>query len=418
MATPGRLTFLYPQLFRTGALWSEPAAARVARKPRRHVAPHSSQPSCCAHTASAPFSSSASRRQAAFVKYGKAVEPQPLHEETPTTSSDPKPSADPKPNAAPAEKQQQQPEKSEPTTPTEGVPDGPKTAPSSGTPEQLPTAAAAKTGSDPTADKSSTTTPMETILYMEPPSSDHTTRLLTDPDHGNGRPPHLQPPPYVHHFDSYSLVKQLSAGGYTLTQAITAMKAVRGLLATNLDVAQAGLVSKSDVENESYLFRAACSELSTEVKNNRRVADEQLRQQRTHLLHEVDILTQRLNQELLTLNDNVRGMFNDRKMAVREEQKAVDSRIQQINYKISVMLNSDARSDIEALRWVLIRRSVVGILFMAVATLGTLRYATFVNHERQKEVDRKKREAEEARRHDGTRDGAPAPMAAEILAAN
>lgn len=223
------------------------------------------------------------------------------------------------------------------------------------------------------------------------------------------------------------------------------MKAVRGLLASNLDVAQAGLVSKSDVENETYLFRAACSELSTEVKNNRRVADEQLRQQRTHLLHEVDILTQRLNQELLTLNDNVRGMFNDRKMAVREEQKAVDSRvgfsspasfqkdkeppkrrrltdmrrqIQQINYKISVMLNSDARSDIEALRWVLIRRSVLGILFMAVATLGTLRYATYVNHERQKEADRKKREAEEARRHDGTRDGAPAPMAAEILMAN
>ncbi|KAK3504520.1 hypothetical protein B0T13DRAFT_6466 [Neurospora crassa] len=416
MATPGRLTFLYPQLFRTGALWSEPAAARVARKPRRHVAPLSSQPSCCAHTASAPFSSSASRRQAAFVKYGKAVEPQPLHDEVPTTPSDPKPSAGPNPNAVPAEKQQS--EKSEPTTPTEGVPDAPKAASSSGgTPEQPPTAAAARTGSDPTADKKSTT-PMETILYMGPPPSDNTTRLLTDSDNGNGRPPHLQPPPYVHHFDSYSLVKQLSAGGYTLTQAITAMKAVRGLLASNLDVAQAGLVSKSDVENETYLFRAACSELSTEVKNNRRVADEQLRQQRTHLLHEVDILTQRLNQELLTLNDNVRGMFNDRKMAVREEQKAVESRIQQINYKISVMLNSDARSDIEALRWVLIRRSVVGILFMAVATLGTLRYATYVNHERQREADRKKREAEEARRHDGTRDVAPAPFAAEILAAN
>lgn len=414
MATPGRLTFLYPQLFRTGALWSEPAAARAARKPRRHVAPLPSQQSCCAHTVSAPFSSSASRRQAAFVKYGKAVEPQPLHDETPTPP-DPSLTADSKPNAAATGKQQ--PAKSEPTTPKEEVADAPKAAQSSENPEQPPTAAAAKTSSDPAASKKNTT-PMETILYMEPPPSDHTTRLLTDPDNGNGRPPHLQPPPYVHHFDSYSLVKQLSTGGYTLPQAITAMKAVRGLLASNLDVAQAGLVSKSDVENETYLFRAACSELSTEVKNNRRVADEQLRQQRTHLLHEVDILTQRLNQELLTLNDNVRGMFNDRKMAVREEQKAVDSRIQQINYKISVMLNSDARSDIEALRWVLIRRSVLGILFMAVATLGTLRYATYVNHERQKEAERKKREAEEARRHDGTRDVAPAPMAAEILAAN
>jgi hypothetical protein len=67
--------------------------------------------------------------------------------------------------------------------------------------------------------------------------------------------------------------------------------------------------------------------LSTEIKNNRRLEEEQLRQQRTHLQHEVDILTQSLNQEVHTLNDNVRGSFNDRKMAVREEQKSVESSV-------------------------------------------------------------------------------------------
>ena len=78
---------------------------------------------------------------------------------------------------------------------------------------------------------------------------------------------------------------------------------------------------------ETYLFSAACSELSTEVKNNGRIADEEMRQKRTLLQHEVDILTQSLNQEVLTLNDNVRGTFNDRKIAVREEQKAVESTV-------------------------------------------------------------------------------------------
>lgn len=232
------------------------------------------------------------------------------------------------------------------------------------------------------------------------------------------RPPHLTPPPYVHHFDSYSLVKHLSANEYTPKQSIQVMKAIRTILAQNLDVAQSGLVSKSDVENEAYLFKAACSELSAEVRNNRRVADEQMRQQRTHLQHEVDILGQQLNQDLLTLTDNVRGMFNDRKMAVREEQKAVESRIQQINYKISVMLNSDAKSDIEGLRWVLIRRSVLGIIFMAVLTLGTLRYATFVSHQRQREAAQKEKEKEERRRSNGTHDHSPAPEAAQILAAS
>ncbi|KAK5664359.1 hypothetical protein OQA88_582 [Cercophora sp. LCS_1] len=316
-----------------------------------------------------------------------------------------------------------------------------------------------------------TSGPIDTLLHMEPPAPGSPTITFntdstkdpsphppnaaaeaeaeanTKANNGSGTnrlAPHLHPPPYVHHFDSYSLVKQLETGGYSLNQSITAMKAVRGLLATNLDVAQSELVSKSDVENETYLFRAACSELSTEVKNNRRVADEHLRQQRTLLQHEVDILQQHLNQELLTLNDHVRGMFNDRRMAVREEQKAVDSRvwllslclicpsarirsanggsqIQQINYKISVMLNSDAKSEIEALRWVLIRRSVLGIVFMAVLTLGTLRYATHVNQERKKEAERlareREREAEESKKPNGKIDATSAPEAAEILAA-
>lgn len=78
---------------------------------------------------------------------------------------------------------------------------------------------------------------------------------------------------------------------------------------------------------ETYLFRAACSELGTEVKNNQRIADEEMRQKRTLLQHEVDILSQSLSQEVLTLNDNVRGMFNDRKIAVREEQKGVESTV-------------------------------------------------------------------------------------------
>ncbi|SPJ73600.1 uncharacterized protein FTOL_03330 [Fusarium torulosum] len=252
--------------------------------------------------------------------------------------------------------------------------------------------------------------PLEAVLHMEPPKTTATTTARLGPT--------MSPPPYVHHFDTYSLVKQLQDGGYSQEQATTSMKAIRTLLAENLEIAQSSLISKSDVENETYLFTAACSELSTEIKNNRRLEEEQLRQQRTHLQHEVDILNQSLNQEVHALNDNVRGSFNDRKMAVREEQKVVESAVQQINYKISIVLSSDAKSEIEAVRWILIRRSVLGILFMAVLTLGTLRYATYVSHERQREVDRIKKEEEEKRRNGGKQDRATDADAIAILAAN
>lgn len=232
----------------------------------------------------------------------------------------------------------------------------------------------------------------------------------------------MTPPPYVHHFDSYSLVRQLEDSGYQRPQAITAMKAVRALLAFHLAVAQRSLVSKSDVENEAYLFKAACAELGIEVRNQRRRADEQTRQQRALLQHEVDIAGQSVNQELVTLNDTVRGLFNDRKMAVREEQKAAESAIQKLNYKITIMLNSETRSEIERLRWVLIRRSVLGIIFMAVVTLATLRYASYRSHEKKREAEKAAREAEalaEALRNIDIRSDLSAPPdAAEILTAN
>lgn len=52
-----------------------------------------------------------------------------------------------------------------------------------------------------------------------------------------------------------------------------------------------------------------------------------MRRERTHLQHETDILTQQMNQEILTLKDNLKGMFDDRKMGVRSEQRDVASKV-------------------------------------------------------------------------------------------
>jgi hypothetical protein len=83
-----------------------------------------------------------------------------------------------------------------------------------------------------------------------------------------------------------------------------------------------------------------------------------------------------------------------------------------------VTLNSDAKSDIEGLRWVLIRRSVVGIIFMVVFTLGIIRYATYMSHQRKKEAEEREREAQEAKKHDARTDSSMGPETVEILAAN
>jgi len=63
---------------------------------------------------------------------------------------------------------------------------------------------------------------------------------------------HLAPPPFTHHFDTYSLAKGLEGSGFTKGQAVAVMKGVRGLLSNNLEVAKENLVSKSNVENVYY----------------------------------------------------------------------------------------------------------------------------------------------------------------------
>lgn len=183
----------------------------------------------------------------------------------------------------------------------------------------------------------------------------------TGPSSSQNKPPHLSPAPYVHHFDTYSLVLDLSKGGYTNEQSITIMKAVRTILQGNLDYAKQSLTSKSDIENETYLFKAACSELQQSLQSARNSEVQRQRASRTQLEHEADILSQRLNQELSGMKDDIKGMFNDHKMATREQQRTIDTSVQELNYKITVSLNSDGKSEIEGLRWILTRRAALTI---------------------------------------------------------
>jgi Protein of unknown function (DUF1640) len=203
--------------------------------------------------------------------------------------------------------------------------------------------------------------PMDAVLQMPPPSEMGLARLPPD---GHGIP-HLEPTTYIHHFDTYTLVKNLVEGGFSEEQAVTVMKAIRGILQDKLDLAENTLTSKSDSENEEYLFKAACSELRSSLEASRNLEVESQRTSRTHLQHEVDILNLRINQELAKLNDELKGMWNDHKMTTREQQQSQDTGIQELNYKIAVSLASDGKSETEGLRWVLTRRAALAIAFSA-----------------------------------------------------
>jgi hypothetical protein len=86
--------------------------------------------------------------------------------------------------------------------------------------------------------------PLDRVIDMNSPN-------LPEDD----KPPHLQAPRYVHHFDTFSLVRDLQKGGFTEKQTVDIMKAIRGLLAENMNLARRALVSKSNVENVCSAWR-------------------------------------------------------------------------------------------------------------------------------------------------------------------
>lgn len=222
--TPGRLTFLYPHLFRAvraGGVSSTPRLPGLVR---------------CNGTF-------AKRR-------GKAVDPSPLLGDQMKTINLPPPGEgtedgriaeapqgtdqgyDTIPVVEEEAKTSETPQASETTAKTEP----PK--------EEKKEETAAQERTKKVREEAKQSGPLEAVLHMEPPEK------------VAGQHPTIKPPPYVHHFDSYSLVKQLQDGGYTQEQATTAMKGIRTLLAQNLDVAQSSLVSKSDVSNVRFTSAA------------------------------------------------------------------------------------------------------------------------------------------------------------------
>ncbi|KAL8995166.1 MAG: hypothetical protein Q9169_005051 [Polycauliona sp. 2 TL-2023] len=374
MSVP-RLTFLYPHLFRPRKIRKPTAVSRLLNESRR-------QP----HTAG--ISTTARREQEAYPqRYGPAAEaqlPPPAQPPVPNDLGRDQSLAgaiekEVKPPAAPKQDEQ----KAGEGTVNEDKPtkDQKEASPTAKPPIAEPSAKTLDASESHPKETLSTpqeaaSQPLDTVLHRSTPDQS------TPSDQ---KPPHLQAPPYIHHFDTFTMTTSLQTGGFTPRQSVTLMKAVRGLLATNLSLARAGLISKSDVENEIYLFRAACSELRTEISNARRTSQRTSSSQLSHLTHEVEILSQRLTQESSKLKDDLRGMLDDRRMAARMEQQGVEQRIQELNYKIAVALKSDCKSEVEGLRWVLTRRVAMAIGGMAVLILGSLRFATYKMHVRDQE---------------------------------
>jgi len=92
------------------------------------------------------------------------------------------------------------------------------------------------------------------------------------------------------------------------------------------------------------------SELRTEVKTLRHNEAAAERSEIITLQKELDSLNQKTREDLENLRNDVTIEMNNRKLATRAEQQAMESKIQDLNYNFTKRL-ADMRTEAEAQKW-------------------------------------------------------------------
>ncbi|CAO3630906.1 unnamed protein product [Cunninghamella echinulata] len=149
------------------------------------------------------------------------------------------------------------------------------------------------------------------------------------------------------------------------------MKGIKYKLRESTALLRKQLLLRSDLENESYLFKAELSELRTEIQVMRRNDTQMLQTEAAMITREVEALAQRLREDVSTMKNEVTLDMNNRKNETQEEQKAIDMKIQEINNKFTVQMG-EVRTELEAVRWETIWKGMAGVVGagMGIATLG------------------------------------------------
>ncbi|KAI8991287.1 hypothetical protein BDF20DRAFT_812620 [Mycotypha africana] len=210
-----------------------------------------------------------------------------------------------------------------------------------------------------------------------------------------------------HHFDTYELLTQLEQQGFTRKQAEVLMKGIKFRLRECTASMKQQLLLTSDLENESYLFKAALSELRTEVQVMRRNDMQKLQTELSVITREVEALEQKLNESMAEMKNEIQMDLNNRKNETKEDQKTMELKIQETNNKFTIRLG-DIRTEIEAIRWETIWKGLAGVFLagFSIASIGYLlaKYSTRKAERLKLEMERKKKAMEEEANRAGTAD--------------
>ncbi|KAJ2161114.1 hypothetical protein GGF46_001703 [Coemansia sp. RSA 552] len=169
-------------------------------------------------------------------------------------------------------------------------------------------------------------------------------------------------------FNTHGLVNRLLDAGLAQEQAVLVMTLVKYKVYEGMERIKANMLTKSDLESDAYLFRAALQELRTETQMIRKNDQAILESQAAAINREIESLMQRLNDEVSNLRADIEIEVSNHKHDSNQEMKSLDMELHALANKYQVVLG-EMKTEIETVKLESIRR---GLLAAVVTTLVLL----------------------------------------------
>ncbi|KAH8106198.1 hypothetical protein BXZ70DRAFT_1037990 [Cristinia sonorae] len=191
------------------------------------------------------------------------------------------------------------------------------------------------------------------VLANPPPQVD-TGSKLPGPTQAIPRRLYSNPPFHTHRF-----VVELEKSFPTQT-ARSLMRAVRALLIDRIGKVKRDALTLKDLESQAYLFRAALSELRTEMTMRARNGSAPMRTATSALRREVDALDGRMKEDIGTLKHEIQMDLDSRKNEAKNDLKRQAIQHEELLNKSLITLG-ELRTLSETVRWDNMRNSVIAL---------------------------------------------------------
>ncbi|KAI0346758.1 hypothetical protein BDW22DRAFT_1341747 [Trametopsis cervina] len=160
-------------------------------------------------------------------------------------------------------------------------------------------------------------------------------------------------------FDTHRFFAALEKTFPTPT-ARSLMRATRALLVDRIGRVRREALTVKDLESQAYLFKAALSELRTELTMRTRNESAAMRTASAALRREVDVIEGRMNEDIGTMKHEIQMELDSRKNEAKNDVKQMDIEIEEMHNKSLVTLG-ELRTMMEEVRWDNMRKSVAAL---------------------------------------------------------